>query len=139
MRHDDLDGALLLLWNGLALNTGLHLAVNKLLYEVTNFLLGKLLALVQGKLLVLDCLLDGKGGPFVDLQVEITGVSAERFSVNDGEVDLTLMFLSDRLKGLSQFSALFGCFCEDVGKRDGSLERYQYFDLNLPGRVPTAI
>ncbi len=76
--------------------------------------------------MVLDSLLDGKSGPLVHFKIQITGVGAEGFGVNDGEVDLALVFLGNGLEGLSQFSALLGCFGENVGKRKASLYRYQH-------------
>jgi hypothetical protein len=41
--------------------------------------------------------LDGKSWPFANLQVKVTGVLAERFSVNCSKVDLASVLLSDRL------------------------------------------
>jgi len=70
------------------------------LNEIADFLLCELLALIQGELLVLDSLLDGKGGPLVHFKIQITGVGAEGFGVNDGEVDLALVFLGNGLEGL---------------------------------------
>lgn len=77
MRYDDLNAALLLLRNGLALDTGCNLAVDKVLDKSADIIMCKFLALVKGKFLVLDCLLDGEGGPFVDFKVEVSGVGTE--------------------------------------------------------------
>jgi hypothetical protein len=100
VRYDDFDGTVLLLWDWLALDAGLDLAVHEVLNEIADFLLCELLALIQGELLVLDSLLDGKGGPLVHFKIQITGVGAEGFGVNDGEVDLALVFLGNWLEGL---------------------------------------
>lgn len=69
VRYDDFDGTVLLLGDWLALDAGLDLAVHEVLNEITDFLLCELLALIQGELLVLDSLLDGKGGPFVHFKI----------------------------------------------------------------------
>ena len=73
--------------------------------------------------MVLDCFLDGKSWPLVDLQVEVTGVGAEVFGVNDSEIDLPFVFPSDWFEGFGQFGALLGRFRENVGQRDTSLRR----------------
>ena len=77
MRYDDLDAALLLLRNRLALDTWRNLAVDKVLDESADIIMCEFLALVKGELLVLDGLLDGEGGPFVDFKVEVSGVGTE--------------------------------------------------------------
>lgn len=77
MGHDDGHVIVLLLRNRLALDAGLHLAINEILNEVTDFLLRKLLGLIQGELLVLDGFLDGKGGPLVNFEVEVTSVGSK--------------------------------------------------------------
>lgn len=100
VRYDDLDGTVLLLGDWLALDAGLDLAVDEVLDEITDFLLGELLALIQGELLVLDGFLNGKGGPLVHFEVQVPGVGAKGFGVNDGEVDLALVFLGNGLEGL---------------------------------------
>lgn len=100
VRDDDLDRTVLFFGDRFALNAGLDLAVDEVLDEITDFLLGELLALIQGELLVLDSFLNGKGGPLVHFEVQVTGVGAEGFGVNDGEVDFALMFLGNRLEGL---------------------------------------
>ena len=97
---DDGYRTFLLLWDWLALDAGLDLAVYKVLYKVADFLLGELLALIKWELLVLDSLLDGKSGPLVDLKVEVAGVCAEGFGIDDSEIDFALVFLSNWLEGL---------------------------------------
>ena len=119
--HDHLNWTFLLLRNGLRLDAWLDLAVNKVLDEFIHIIVGELLGLVEGELLVLDCFLDGEGGPLVRLKVEVAGVSTERFGVNGCEANCSFVFLGERLEGLSQFGALFWGFREDVRERDASL------------------
>jgi hypothetical protein len=91
--HDDLYGTILLLRKRLGLDAGLDLAVNKALNKSTNILLSELLVLVEGEFLIFDSLLDGKGGPLVDLEVEVASVSSEGFGVDGREIDNTLVLL----------------------------------------------
>ena len=83
MCHNNLNRTLVLLRNRLALDAGLDLSINKVLDEIPNLLLGKFLCLIKGELLVLDGLLDGKGWPFVDLEIQITSVGSEGFCINN--------------------------------------------------------
>ena len=98
--YHNLNIALLLLGNGLGLDAGFELASHEIIDELANVFRRELLGLVKGKLLVLDGLLDRKGRPFVGFEVEILGVGAKGFSVDGGEADDTLVFLSDGLEGL---------------------------------------
>lgn len=66
---DNLDGSLLLLWDGLRLDAGLNLAVHKVLDEGSDSLFGQFFALVEGELLVLDGFLNSESGPFVGFKV----------------------------------------------------------------------
>lgn len=100
VRDDDFDGSVLLFGDGLAFDAGLDFAVDEGLDEVADFFLRELFALVQGELLVLDGFLDGEGRPLVYFEVQVAGVGAEGFGVNDGEVDLALVFLGNGLEGL---------------------------------------
>ena len=118
---DHLDVTLLLLGDRLGLDARLKLAVDKVLDECSDILLGELLLLIKGELLVLDCLLDGEGGPLAVLQVEVLRVGAEIFGVDGGEVDLTLMFLGKGFQGLGELGAFLLGFCEDVGEWEFSL------------------
>ncbi len=119
--NDDLNRALLLLWDWFRLDTRLRLAVNEVLDEFGNIIMGDLLLLVKGELLVLDGLLDGESGPFVGHEVEISSMRTERFSIDSSKVDSTLMLCGKRLEGLGKFFALFWSLCEDIGKRKSSL------------------
>ncbi len=98
--HHDLNITLLLLGNILGLDAGIELASHEIIDELANVFRRELLALVKGELLVLDGLLDCKGGPFASFEVEVLGVGAKGFGIDGGEADGTLVFLSDRLKGL---------------------------------------
>ena len=99
VRDDDDDGAVLLLGDGLALDAGLHLAVDEVLHEFGNRFLAQFLVLRQeGEFLVLSDLLDGKGGELVGREVQVAGVGAEGFGVNRGEVDLALVLFGDGLE-----------------------------------------
>ena len=98
--HDNLDRAFLFLWDGLRLDAGFNLAVEELLNEGADVLLGDLLLLVKGEFLILDNFLNGEGGPFTILQIEILRVGTESFCVNRSEVDLTLVFLGKGLQSL---------------------------------------
>lgn len=124
--HNDLNRALLLLWNGLRLDAGGHLAVHELLNECANIVVCKLLVLIKRKFLIFDGLLDGESWPFAILEVQITGMCAESLSVNGGEADDTLVLLRERLEFGGQLSTLLWGFCEDIGQWDASLEIYQH-------------
>ena len=93
VRYHNLNGAFLRLGNRLRLNARLDLAINKVLNEFCDVVMGELLALVKGELLVLDRFLNSKSGPFISLQVEVAGVSAESLCVNGGEADDALVLL----------------------------------------------
>ena len=121
MRHDDLDAAFLLLGDRLALHARRDLAVDKVLHESADFVMRHLLALVEGEFLVFDRFLDGKRGPLVGLEVEITGVGAKGFGIDGGEIDLAFVLLRDGLQGLGEGFALFRGFCEDVAEWNASL------------------
>ena len=121
VRHYDRDGAVLLLGHGLALDARLDLARHVIVDKGADVLLGKLLGLVEGELLVLGHILDGKGGPFVDLEVQIAGVSAEGAGVDGGEVDLALVLLGDGLQDVGKLFALLRGRGEDVCQRKTSL------------------
>ena len=71
MRNHNLHGPFLFLGNWLRLDAWLDLAVKEALHKGANVLLRDLLLLVIGELLVLDDLLDGEGGPFAVLQIEV--------------------------------------------------------------------
>lgn len=119
--HNNLDRAFLLLRTGLGLDARIDLAVEETLDEIADIIMSDLLGLVKGKFLVLLSLLDGERGPFAILQVEVLGVGAKGFGVDGGEVDRTLVFLSQRLEFFSDLSALFFGFSEDIGERKVSL------------------
>ena len=77
--YNNLNGVFLLFWNRLRLDAWIDFTVDEILHECAHVIHSKLLTLVIWELLVLDSFLDGKGGPFVYLQVEIAGVSTEGF------------------------------------------------------------
>lgn len=113
MRNDHLDWTILRLRDGLRLDAGFNLAVHKVLDKGADGLLGDCLALIKRKLLVLDCLLNGKGRPLL-LEVEVASVCTKGFRIDSGDVDYPLVLLGDRLQCLSQLSALFWGFSENV-------------------------
>lgn len=125
LRNDDSDGAVLLLGYGLGLDARLDLACNEILDEFSNGLLGESLdasLLAKWELLVLLGVLDRKGGPVADFQIEVASVLAERLGVDGGEVDSALVLLGDRLEVLGERLALFWSLREDVRKRDTGLD-----------------
>ena len=121
MRHHDRDRAVLLLGHGLALDARLDLAGHVFVDKRTHVLLRELLGLVEGELLVLGHVLDGEGGPLVDLEVQVAGVGAEGAGVDGGEVDLALVLLGDGLQGVGQLLALLSGRGEDVCQRKAGL------------------
>lgn len=122
--HNDLNRALLLLWNGLRLDAGGDLAVHEFLNECANIVVCKLLVLIKRKFLILDRLLDGESWPFAVFEVQVTSVCAECLRVNGGKADDTLMLLRERLEFGGQLSALLWGFRKDIGQWDASLEPY---------------
>ena len=113
--HNDLNRALLLLWDWLRLDAGVNLAVNEVLDKCADIVMCDFLVLVIGKFLILDSLLDSESWPFAIFEVEVTSVCAERLGVNGGEADDTLVLLCQRLKFSGQFSALLWGFRKYVG------------------------
>jgi hypothetical protein len=97
MCHNDRDWTLLLLGDGLRLDTGLDLAIEKVGHEFTNLFLGDLLGLVEGEFLVFDCFLNRKGRPGADFQIQVASVGTKRLCINGSEVDFTLELLGERL------------------------------------------
>lgn len=120
MRNNHLDWTILRLRDGLRLDARLDLAVHKVLNKGANGFLGDFLGLIKRKLLVLDCLLNGKGRPLL-LQVEVASVSTEGLRINRGNVNYPLVLQSDRLQRLSELSALFWGFGENVRQGNASL------------------
>lgn len=116
LSHDNRDGSILLLGDSLRLDARVDLASDKVVDELADVLVGDLLGLVVGELLVLDCLLDGEGGPLSRLEVEVATMLAEGLGVDDGEVDLALVLLGDGLEVLGDGVALLGGLSEDVGE-----------------------
>lgn len=119
--YNDLDRAFLFLGDRFGLDARLDLAVNKVLNESSDILLGQLLALVEGVFLVLDGLLDRKGGPFVDFEIQVTCVSAKGFGIDCCEADSTLVLLCDWLELDRELITLLWGFSEDVGEGNASL------------------
>lgn len=112
---NDLDRALLLLWNRLRLDAGVNLAVNEVLDKCADLVVCDFLFLVEGEFLILDSLLDSESWPFAIFEVEVASVCAERLGVNGGEADDTLVLLCQRLEFSGQFSALLWGLREDIG------------------------
>ena len=112
------NGAVLGLGDGLRLDARLNLAGNKVLEELGDVVSGQLLLLVKGELLVLLDLLDGERGELVGLEVQVGGVSTEGLGVNDTNVDLALVLLSDGLERVGKLLALLSGLREDVTKGD---------------------
>jgi len=119
--YDNLDRAFLLLRNGLGLDARIDLAVEETLDEMANIIMSDLLGLIEGEFLILLSLLDGERGPFAILQVEVLGVGAKGLGVDGGEVDRTLVFLSQGLEFFSDLGPLLFSFSEDIGEREVSL------------------
>ncbi len=99
MCYHDLDIALLLLRNWLRLDARVDLASEEIGDELANILRRELLALVKGEFLILDGLLNRKGGPFVSFEVEVRGVGAKGLGVDGSEADGPLVLFCDGLKG----------------------------------------
>jgi len=121
---DNSNGPLLLLGDGLALDTRLELAGDVVVDEGADVLGADVFdraLLGVGEFLVLLRVLDGEGGPGAGLEVEVGGVLAEGGGIDCGEVDFALMLLGDGLEGLGEGLALLGGLGEDVSERDAGL------------------
>jgi hypothetical protein len=92
------------------------------LNKTANILLSGLLGLVEWEILVLDGLLNRKGGPPVDLKVEVAGVGSKGFCVNSSKIDDPLVVLCKRPEDIGELFAFFRGFGEDAGKRNTSLK-----------------
>jgi len=124
--HNHMYRPVLLLWDGLGLDAWLDLAVDEVLDELADFLRAELLLLVERELLVLDRLLDGEGGPLVDLKVQVASMRAIRLCVDDSEVDGTLVFLCDIFQRPGELCTLLRSLGENVRKRDASLTQISF-------------
>ena len=122
VRDDDGDGAVLLFGDGLGLDARVNLAGYEVVDEGANVLVGDLFCLVVGEFLVLGDVLDGEGGPSVDLEVQVAGVGAEGFGVDGGEVDGAFVLGCGFPEGFAELFSLFGGLGEDVGERKAGLE-----------------
>lgn len=124
MGHHNNDRASLFFGNRLRLDAGLHLASNKFLDKGPDRLLCQRVSL-KGVLLVLDRLLNGKGGPLVGEQVKIASMSTKSLCVDGCKVDGALEFLSNGPEGLGERLALFLGLSEDVSERNTRLANSQ--------------
>ena len=115
MSDNHLNRSFLRLGDGLRFDAWLDFTVDKILNEFSHIIMGELLALIKGEFLILDGFLNSKSREFVSLQVEIAGMSAKGFGINDSKVDFALVFDGQRLESLGQLGALLGSFGEDVG------------------------
>lgn len=120
--HDISDRAFLGLGNRLRLDARLRLAIKNVLNKFTNILDLELLALVIGVLGMLLGVLDGKGRELLRVQVEVSSVGAKQLSIDCGDVDSALVFLSNRLEVLGKLIALLLGFGENVCQWDTSLK-----------------
>lgn len=93
LRDDNGDGAVVVLGDRVGLDAGLELSGDKVIDEFGNVLGRELLVLRVGVLLVVSRVLDGKGGPLL-LEVQVSGVLAERGGINGGKVELALVLCS---------------------------------------------
>ena len=100
MSHNNLDGAFLLLGNGLRFDAWLNFAVDKVLDEFSDVVVRDLLGLVVGEFQVLHSFLNRKGGEFIGFKVQVSGVGPEGFGVNDSKVYFALVFDCEGFKGL---------------------------------------
>jgi hypothetical protein len=119
--NDNGDWAILRLWNRLALDAGLDAAGDELVNESSDGLGSDFLGLVKGILFVLDGVLDGKGRPLANLEIEVTGVLAKGLGIDCSKVDLGAVLLGNGLQLLGEGSAFFFGFSEDVGERNTGL------------------
>src|SRR2546423_8069055 len=119
--HNHCHRSFLLLWNGLGFDTWLNLTVNIILDELAHVLLGNF-SPGERELLVLDCILNGEGRPFADLEIQVSGVGTESFGINGCEVNFAFVLLSERLELSGELCPLLGSFREYVCKRNAGLE-----------------
>lgn len=127
--NDNSDRTFLSLGNGLRLDARLNLAVQDVLDELADILSLELLVLVIRILGVLGGVLDGEGRELFGVKVEVSSVGAEHGSVDSGNVDGTLVLLSDGLELLSELLTLLLGLGEDVGEGDTSLMKW--LELNF--------
>ena len=92
VRHNHSHRPVILFGNGLGFDARLHVAVDVILDELADMLLIDR-ASGEWEFLVLASVLDGKGGPLADLEVQVASVRAECLGVDGGEVDLALVLL----------------------------------------------
>lgn len=121
VRHNDCHRAFLFLGNGLRFDAGLNLAVKDLLDEFTNIFGLNLLLLVIRVFRVFFRVLDGEGREGLRVEVEVSSVGAKQLGVNGGNVDGTLVLLSNGLEVLGELFTLLLGFGENVCQWDTSL------------------
>jgi hypothetical protein len=115
------DWAILRLGNRLRLDAWLGVTRAKLVNKVADALGSDFLGLVKRVFFVLDSVLNGKGRPLVDLEVEVAGVLAKGLGVNSGEIDLGAVLFGDSLEFLGESRALLCSLGKNVCKRETRL------------------
>jgi hypothetical protein len=120
VRHNYCHWSVILLRNGLGFDSRLNFAINVIFDELADMLFADL-ASGEWELQILDSVLNGKGGPLADLEVQVGSVQAERLCVDGGEVDLALMLLRQALQLFGQRGTFLRCLSENVGEWDAGL------------------
>lgn len=90
---NDGDWAILLFRDGFTLDAGLNLASDKIIDEFANVLCIEFFVSSVGELLVVDSILNGKGGPDTSFEVEIGGVLTKGCGVDGCKAEFALVFL----------------------------------------------
>lgn len=90
--------------------------------ELADILGHNLLGLIVRVLGVLRGILNGEGGEFLGVEVQISGMSAKGLGVDSGNVNGTLVLFRDRLERLGEFGTLIHRLGKNVGQGDAGLE-----------------
>lgn len=120
--HHDCDGSFLGFRNRLRLDAGLNLAIKNILNELPDFFGIEFPGLVVRVLGVLLRILDSESGECLRVKVEVSGVGTEHLGINCGDVDGSLVLLSNGLEVLCILITLLLGLSEDVCQRDTGLK-----------------
>jgi hypothetical protein len=120
--HHDCNRSFLGFRNRLRFDTGLNLAIKDILDELLDVFGIDFLGLIVRVLGVLLRILDSESGECLGVKVEVSGVGTEHLGINGGDVDGSLVLLSNGLEFLRILITLLLGLSEDVCERDTGLE-----------------
>jgi hypothetical protein len=119
--HDNGDGALLGLGNGLRLDARVNLSVKDVLNELADILGVNLLGLIVRVLGILAGILDRESRELLGLKVEVSCVGAEELGIEGDNVNSSAVLLSDGTEISGKLLPLLRCLGKDISQGDTGL------------------